>query len=304
MNIVAMAWVVVLIGSVLVRGSSKPGRAPDSAAYTEYRGRLRRNLLIAAAFPVVGYVGMFVGGAAEIAVDGFATPAALDRVLTWFIVPGVYLLPLLALCITEYTNRSARTGVASLVPRTVGNYSPAWLLAIAGAITIVGLAVPLMTLSDGFGRRHTFTAPRIEVSVGAVDGLILEAGYLLIALMLTVLTIRQAVQRPDLDATTSSDTWSRSGVVARALALLILAALLPVTEAIYAVDTLAGAYRSYLDGGGDPMSQFEWLQRLNVKAYSGWLGALCGLAALLALGLFAFPPRLAESAPASNVATA
>ncbi|WP_298440468.1 hypothetical protein [Gordonia sp. (in: high G+C Gram-positive bacteria)] len=304
MNLILLLWVALMIGSVAVRGSSAPADAPRSAAYLEFRNRLRRNMLVAAALPLLAYLVLFASAVVDtLSERDLALPSAAEYGVFLLIIPGVFVFPLAALCVTEYTSRPAAVRGASLVPRTARDYAPKWLFGTAGIVTVLGLTSPSLLLVDTIAEPHYFRAPRIDVHYGGVSSdLWLPAVYLVIALILAVATITQAVRRRDLDTETTSDKWSRSGVVARALALLMLAGILPIANALSSLDSVAWAYRSYLGGGGVPLPAYDWLTDLGVKSWSGWALAAAAVAALLALAVFAFPPhrsaRTRTAAPA------
>lgn len=299
MNLLVLALTALVIGSVVVRGSSRPGQAPDSPSYLAYRNHLRRNMLIAAGLTVGAVILTIIdqAGATSTGDSLLNLPDVVDRILVALIVPGAYLLPLAALCLTEYTTRPPDRRVATLTARTARSFAPMWLFVLAGVLTVVGLAGPLLLLSPQIRTAREFRAPRIDVSYGGAADLWMYAGIMLVAALLTVATIRQAVRRGDLDPDSASDKWSRSGVITRALCLLVVAGIVVVSGVADELSTAAWAYGSYLDGGGAAIDGYNWLVNVPVKTIANWAAFGAIPAVFVALLLFAFPPRPKVGSP-------
>ncbi len=299
MFVVALVLALVIAGSVLFKGVSKPEAGPDSPEYLDFRRRLRRNMMIAVALMVASIVLNIVDGiGATSATDSFlGLPDWAGDALALLVNPGAYMLPLAALSITELTSPKPAKRIATLTPRSVRTLAPTWLVwsvgVVAGLAVLSTLFVAVPTIRDA----REFHAPRVDVNYGGGADIWLQIIYVVVAALLAAVTVRAAVRRPDLDPRTDSDKWSRSGVVIRALGLMLVASLAAIGAVANEVSTAAWAYVTYLDGGGTAVDGYRWLVNFPVKTTSTWVMNLSYLGVLGALGMFAFPPKLREDDP-------
>lgn len=194
-----------------VRSWSTAG-APESAAYTAYRRKLARNLTVGIAVPVLALIsGIIVSVIAAQRGETSILPHTATLTLWTIAGPGMIVGPMLALAVTELSASRDRH-VATPIARTVTRLVPRWLViaasaatAIASATCSVAVAIPADRFTDGW---HPDLS-RTWVSMAVI----------ILGAILTVVTVRSTLVRPDSDAVSPSDQWSRAGIAVRAVAL-------------------------------------------------------------------------------------
>ncbi len=217
LTIAALVWVI--------RETRTGDAAGASPSYAEYRRTLRRRLVIAFSVSTAALL-ILLGSFALSAMVHPSTaenvlPSTVLRVIGFLWVPGLFLLPLLALLVTERTTRPAGPRVATLTPHGPRDIVPSWMTWTLGVFTLVTAASPLVLLTSG-------------ARDGAFELWLDYAGFVA-AIVVTTLVVIAAARRPDIDPVSGTDGWSRRGTAIRALCLLFVAEAVVLSDVLSTV---------------------------------------------------------------------
>ncbi|BDD84352.1 hypothetical protein TPB0596_41150 [Tsukamurella pulmonis] len=306
LGIVAVAMIVALF-YVVARTLTPDDSAPQSASYRAYRRTMRKHLKVAFIVPIAAAIVLTVYGIVAQTLDPTnptATPAPIRLALGLLWSPGFYLLPLIAMLLTEMTTRPSGPRVATLAPRGVRELFPRWLLVAFGSVFAVAALTPLI-LTTPLGTAQTLESrsnpPTVEYSVNAA-GIWIDYAAFVITGVLAVWVILAATRRPDIDPLTGSDSWGRSGTAVRALCLLYIPAVFVIMDGLEIPRNAALDYLDHVRVGGEPIDGWPtWLASTAPSYIADAISVLLMLGIVVALVVFARPPvPTALSAAASS----
>lgn len=283
--LIVLGFIVVAIGiGLTVYKLIQPPEAPESTAFEQYRIVVRKFLVVGFGIPIFVIAATVVvsfietdqlnnGGSA----DGWGV---LRTVLGIIGNCGLAIFPLVALIASEQVVRRLSVPIATLAPRSVTTLVAAPVLAVACIIGIVALVTTVGALlidhssTDlDFGRN--LTQDWVALSLLAITS------------VLTIVAVRLAVSRGDLDATDSSDAWTRSGVATRAIALFVVGASIAW---FLAADTFSNAAWAYEDAGESAPQGWQWLESAHILGLSQFLPIVPFLLIIVAFVMVAKPP--------------
>ncbi|MFW0791053.1 hypothetical protein [Gordonia sp. CPCC 205333] len=303
LSIAAIGVLVYVVTKTVIPADS----APQSASYLNYRRTMRRRLKVAFIIPIVAMAASLLYGMITVAIDSEQPPdikvlrVALGA-LWW---PGLFLLPLIAMIITERTTRPSGPRIATLAPRGIRTLLPRWILIAVGTVGTLAALSPIVLLSPIGRSRILLSAnnpPHQRYSIDATDLWISYTTFITAAVLAAAL-IHATTRRPDIDPLTGSDSWSRSGTAVRALCLLYIPATGVIADVAAIVKNASLDYVDHLRAHGDTIVGLGWLRSGTVPYIAEGFAALLYLGVIVALVAFARPPApraLAAPAPRND----
>ena len=285
--------VIALVAGVLIR----PSRPPASAEFAAYRSRLRRNLAISLALPIAFTVyGLIASGISASRGERFTHyPRGVYTVMEFVTGYGFVILPLIALVITELGTRAPATRVATLTQRSPITLIPRWILVTAGVAAILAIVTIVLALATSGGLGGAASTIGADVPTGS---LLISLVMIIVALALAGWVIRLALVRPDIDPSSASDAWSRSGIAIRATTLATLAS---IGGFIGALDVFRSAwwdFKNWSEQPGNPGSVHSLTEDISMSYLTDILGLTAIALGVVVAVAFAKPPVVvpAESA--------
>lgn len=201
-------------------------------------------------------------------------------------------VPLLALIASERVIRRFSVPVAALAARSVTTLVATPLLVVAAIVAAAALATTAgaLVIDDASA---DFEFQRQPGSYW------LALAILAATAVLTIVTVRLAISRGDLDETGPSDNWTRSGVATRAVALFVGGASMTWFFALGAFSNVGWGYR---DADAPARRGWEWVESAHVLGLSQLLQGVAMVLIIIAFVTCAKPPVKIPRAVVSAVA--
>lgn len=284
-----------IVTAVLIR----PVKPPTSPAFAHYRRRLRRNLAVSLIPPVAMTVYALIASAISASHGERVTqyPPGVYTAMDVVVPYGFVVFPLIGLLVTELGTEAPATRVATLAPRSPATVVPRWLLAIAAVMLVLALLVPTLALTTSAGLGSARAAVEFDLPVTT---LWLSLIKVTVAAALATWLIRLALQRPDIDPDSASDSWSRSGVAVRATSLSILASAGGLSSGLSAFSDAWWDFRRWSEESADPGSVHSPTESMPLQHITNGAALAVFAVAIIAVVSFAKPPvvvpRTAEPA--------